>query len=167
MRSDHGQLDEGRVRRAERGGGQRVRHSSDRYPDEKSQKARPHGRVEGRRESDPRGAIPRDSEKGDRPSHTYDYLMNVAAVGRVLGVSAKTVRRLTASQQLPMVRLTGRLIRFRASDVQAYIASLDSQGPGQPPTLSSQPERRLSRVRAARQAPFRLPSNWPKREKAC
>lgn len=48
-------------------------------------------------------------------------LLTMADVADVLGLSVRTVRRMAATGELPIVRLNGRTVRFRPEDVRTLI----------------------------------------------
>ncbi len=60
-----------------------------------------------------------DSESG-RPPSRAEPLLRPSEVARLLACSTKTVYAWAASGFLPSVRL-GRLVRFRAEDVQQFV----------------------------------------------
>lgn len=52
-----------------------------------------------------------------------DDLLDKKAVAELLGVSTATVLRWTRAGTLPSVRLTDRTVRFRPSEIDAFIES--------------------------------------------
>jgi excisionase family DNA binding protein len=71
-----------------------------------------------------------DNVPGDHPTRMAERLLiTTSEAAERLGVSVRTVHRLAASGRLPRVRIE-RLVRFRVSDVEAYVQSLSpSQAP--------------------------------------
>jgi len=52
----------------------------------------------------------------------HDRLLNVEEAGHLLGLKPATIRRLTASGDLPSVRPTGRrAVRFRLRDLEELV----------------------------------------------
>jgi excisionase family DNA binding protein len=49
--------------------------------------------------------------------------LTIAAASEYLGISAKSVRRLLASRQLPFLRIGPRLVRIRSADLDAFITA--------------------------------------------
>ena len=49
-----------------------------------------------------------------------EHLINAEVAARILGVSAKTVKRMAAKSQIPALRIGNRW-RFRASELDEYI----------------------------------------------
>ena len=60
------------------------------------------------------------------PPSAPDRLMSVGDLSRLLSVSRRQVERLTASRAIRAVRL-GRLVRYRETDVAAYIRGLPAR----------------------------------------
>lgn len=54
-------------------------------------------------------------------------LLSPLEVADLLGLSAKSVRRLALAGSLPCVRLSERIIRFDLADVEAFIAARRSE----------------------------------------
>ena len=72
-----------------------------------------------------------DGASGDRmsdganPDHDdgFDQLWDEKTVARHLGIAPKTLRAWrTAGSNLPFVKLNGRLVRYRRSDVEAFVS---------------------------------------------
>jgi excisionase family DNA binding protein len=76
-------------------------------------------------------------------SGTLQPLLTDRDVAAVLAVRPDTVRRWAASGLLPSVRLGGRLLRFRAEDVQQWIQGQSSSG-----HLAQSPRRRSGSIRS-------------------
>lgn len=74
---------------------------------------------------------------------TLQPLLTDRDVAAVLAVRPDTVRRWAACGLLPSVRLGGRLLRFRAEDVQQWI-----QGQTSPGHLAPSPRRRSGSIRS-------------------
>ncbi|MCY3019328.1 MAG: helix-turn-helix domain-containing protein [Planctomycetota bacterium] len=62
------------------------------------------------------------SGNSERPGALPERLFTAAEVANCYGTSARTILRLARAGRIPCVRLTARLVRFRASDVAALIA---------------------------------------------
>jgi excisionase family DNA binding protein len=60
---------------------------------------------------------------------TYDHLMNVSEVAEFLGLSKGTIYHLVSQQRVPCIRLSNRCVRFRRSDLEAWIATKKSSKP--------------------------------------
>lgn len=55
-------------------------------------------------------------------THTkWEGLLATEEVARILGVHVQTVRRYIRSQQLPAIRLTPRLYKVRAQDLERFL----------------------------------------------
>lgn len=72
-------------------------------------------------------------------NYNNDALMTVDDVAAMLGVSTSTVYRWTNAGSLPVVRLGGKLLRFRRG---ALLAFLDRGPAGTGGTVLALPERR-------------------------
>ena len=57
-----------------------------------------------------------------------DPLLDLAAVARALGVSRETARHYVRREGLPVVRVTPRTLRVRASDLDAWLTSRTASG---------------------------------------
>lgn len=71
--------------------------------------------------------LPRAVSSSPEPG-TLQPLLTDRDVAAVLAVRPDTVRRWAACGWLPSVRLGGRLLRFRAEDVQQWIQAQASSG---------------------------------------
>ena len=98
-------------------------------------------------------------------------LVDARAVAEYLGVAVSTVHRLAARGVLPRVELGARLVRFRLSDIEAFVATR-TRGEAGAPTRG---ERLLGggRARAPKRAskhagksPRRTPSRAPREDLA-
>lgn len=75
---------------------------------------------EGRRAKSAGGGTSRPRSERDSSPQTAESLLTPEAVARLLSCSPKSVYAWAARGVLPRVRL-GRLVRFRASDVNRFI----------------------------------------------
>jgi excisionase family DNA binding protein len=57
-----------------------------------------------------------------------DRLLTAREVAELLGVSAETVLRWTRRGELPAIRLPGRAIRYRATDLDAWLLARITHG---------------------------------------
>lgn len=73
-----------------------------------------------------------------------DPLLDVADAAEYLSVRESFVRRLVKEHRITVVRPGGRLVRFRQSDLDAFIAEATSEAaaPAVPPVLRLHPRRR-------------------------
>lgn len=73
-----------------------------------------------------------------------DPLLDVAGAAEYLSVRESFVRRLVKERRITVVRPGGRLVRFRQSDLDAFIADSTSEaaGPSVVPSLRLHPRRR-------------------------
>jgi excisionase family DNA binding protein len=53
-----------------------------------------------------------------------DALLTVHDVAELLGLSVGSVYHLISQKRIPVVKLSSRCVRFRRSDIDAWIASL-------------------------------------------
>ncbi len=61
-----------------------------------------------------------------------DSLLDTEEVARILGVHVQTVRRYIRAKQLPAIRLTPRLYKIRALDLEHFLNSRSTEwGDGQ------------------------------------
>lgn len=68
-----------------------------------------------------------------------DQLLSPKTLASALGVAEQTIyNRHSSGGNLPRSIKLGRLLRFRATDVDAWIAS-QSSSPGQQPAIASEP----------------------------
>jgi excisionase family DNA binding protein len=51
-----------------------------------------------------------------------EALIDIAELGRLTGVKAATLRKYVAKRKIPFVKV-GRLVRFRPSEIEGWIAS--------------------------------------------
>jgi excisionase family DNA binding protein len=66
------------------------------------------------------------------PAHsqgTEERLLTVADVAEILRLSVRTVRRLIAEDQLPIVRI-GRAVRVRGEDLRSFLDTSGQERPG-------------------------------------
>ena len=63
-----------------------------------------------------------EPNNSERPAALPERLFTAAEVANCYGTSAHTILRLARAGRIPCVRLTARVVRFRASDVAAMIA---------------------------------------------
>ncbi|MFC1452843.1 helix-turn-helix transcriptional regulator [Verrucomicrobiota bacterium] len=74
------------------------------------------------------------TQQGDRAAEIgQDRLITINDAAEMLGMSARAVYRLVASQELPGPVKIGRSSRMSAMEVQSYITRLKSCRPGQVP----------------------------------
>ena len=59
-----------------------------------------------------------------------DTLYSAEDIENILGISRATVYTLARKGILPKIRVSPRLIRFRASDVEAFLRGLQDRGNG-------------------------------------
>ena len=57
---------------------------------------------------------------------THDHLLDVREVAAFLGLAEGTIYHLVSQRRIPFVRLSGRCLRFRPSDLEAWIATKTS-----------------------------------------
>jgi excisionase family DNA binding protein len=67
--------------------------------------------------------VPTDATAG------IQHLLRIADVAEILGVSTRTVKRLIASHALATIPIGRRSVRFRPSDIAAYIAHCAADPP--------------------------------------
>lgn len=72
---------------------------------------------------EPEAPEPEVPEPTEPPADHLEPLVDVLTVARMLHVSERKVRYLAEAGTLPHYRLGGRLLRFRASEVYAWLAS--------------------------------------------
>lgn len=53
---------------------------------------------------------------------TDDRLLDVTEVAEMLGLAVGSVYHLVSQKRIPFIRLSGRCLRFRRSDIEAWIA---------------------------------------------
>lgn len=61
--------------------------------------------------------------------YAEDCLLDVRQVAEMLGLSVGTIYQFVSAGRLPVVRLSSRCIRFRKSDITAYIKNLGAVPP--------------------------------------
>ena len=54
---------------------------------------------------------------------SIDYIRSRKEVAKLLGVSVRTLARIEARGELPTVRITPRIIGYRASEIEKFLAA--------------------------------------------
>lgn len=62
-----------------------------------------------------------DAGKVNEEIMTQDRLMNVREVAELLGLSPGTIYHLASQRRIPVVRLSARCLKFRHSEILAWI----------------------------------------------
>lgn len=60
-------------------------------------------------------------ESGKSTSHPNEKILKKRQAAKILGLSIRTLERLVASEVMPVIRYSARCVRFRRSDIEAYI----------------------------------------------
>jgi excisionase family DNA binding protein len=72
-----------------------------------------------------------------------DPLLTAREVSELLGLSTPSILRRWRSGELPGFRLSSNVLRFRRSEIDAWLE--EHRGPGSPHTLRAVPARRMER----------------------
>ena len=76
-----------------------------------------------------------------------ERLLNIDEVSKLLGVEVSTIYSWTSKKKIPFIRLSGKLVRFRESEIQKWLEER-SVDPGQQAAhMKSAPGNRLRKIR--------------------